>query len=141
MLLRLKPRMSTSNIYTIYTSMACCNDACCNFATVPPNELPDPVRLAASFANGNGLVATFLKTFQQHSTALTLLHHPTTLFLSLCPAPLSADARPVSLLLLAEAQGPERGRVPRVGAPRRVGGHPGERAQLRRGRRRRTGPG
>ncbi|XP_055365580.1 neural-cadherin-like isoform X2 [Betta splendens] len=52
----------------------------------------------------------------------------------------SADAGPVPLLVLEEAQGAEGGRVPRVRAPRRVGGHPRERAQLRRGGRRRAGP-
>lgn len=56
-------------------------------------------------------------------------------------APLSVDARPVPVLLLEEAQGPQGGRLPRVGAPRRVGGHPGKRAQLRRGRWRGAGPG
>lgn len=56
-------------------------------------------------------------------------------------APLSVDAGPVSVLLLEETQGSQRGRLPRVRAPRRVGGHPGERAQLRRGRWRRAGPG
>lgn len=45
-------------------------------------------------------------------------------------APLSVDARPVSLLLLEETQGPERGGVPCVRAPRRVGGHPGKCPQL-----------
>lgn len=56
-------------------------------------------------------------------------------------APLSADAGPVSLLLLEEAQGPEGGCVPCVGAPRRVGGYPGKCAQLWWGRWRRAGPG
>lgn len=56
-------------------------------------------------------------------------------------APLSADAGPVSLLLLEEAQGPEGGCVPRVGAPRRVGGYPRECAQLWWGRWRRAGSG
>lgn len=56
-------------------------------------------------------------------------------------APLSVDAGPVSLLLLEETQGPEGGRLPRVCAPRRVGGHPRECAQLRRGRRRGARPG
>ena len=55
--------------------------------------------------------------------------------------PLSVDAGPVSLLLLEKTQGAEGGRVPCVSAPRRVGGHPGECAQLRRGRRRGAGPG
>lgn len=56
-------------------------------------------------------------------------------------APLSVDAGLVSLLLLAETQGPEGGCVPCVCAPWRVGGHPGKCAQLRRGRWRGTGPG
>lgn len=63
------------------------------------------------------------------------------LLLTCSLAPLSVDAGPVSLLLLEETQRSEGGRVSRVGAPRRVGGHPGKRAQLRRGRRRRAGPG
>lgn len=69
-----------------------------------------------------------------HANYVTVL--PAALTCSL--APLSVDAGPVSLLLLEETQGPKGGCVPCVCASRRVGGHPRECAQLRRGRWRRA---
>lgn len=63
---------------------------------------------------------------------------------SVVPLPASSPSAAVGhipLDALEVLQGPEGGCVPRVGASRRLGGHPGKCAQLRRGRRRGGGPG